>query len=201
MTVAIVITGDIVKSKDLDSDRLTAALRALEDGADRLGAWVGEDLHFTRHRGDGWQICLSMRISALRAALAMRAALRRSDPALQTRMALAVGEVSLPEDGNLNTAQGPAFIASGQLLDQLTSAEIADARGGAEGAAARLAHHISDSWTQAQARAVCPMLAPERPTQEQVAEELGISRQAVRQALQAAGFFDIVAALDLLEAP
>ena len=55
-------------------------------------------------------------------------------------------------------------------------------------------------WTPAQARAVLPMLAPDRPTQEQVAEDSGITRQAVRQALVAAGFPALSTALDLLEA-
>ena len=44
------------------------------------------------------------------------------------------------------------------------------------------------------------MLAPDRPTQEQVAEDSGITRQAVRQALVAAGFPALSTALDLLEA-
>ena len=194
-----VITGDIVGSTNLPRDRLDAALQALHDGAETVSRWLSQDVYFTRHRGDGWQICLPAGATPLRAALAMRAALRRQDRDLRTRMAIATGTAEIPVSGDLNAATGPAFVASGQFLDQLDAAMIADAAGGAIGAVTRLAHHVSDGWTQAQARAVLPMLAPERPTQDAVAEDLGISRQAVRQALVAAGMPDILAALDMLE--
>lgn len=197
----IVVTGDIVGSSDLARDRLDRAFNALETGAQAISDWIGTDVHFTRHRGDGWQICLPATIAPLRAALGMRAALRAADRDLRTRMALAVGAAEIPKDGNLNLASGPAFVASGQLLDQLEHAMIAEAAGGASGAATRLGHAISDGWTQAQARAALPMLAPDRPTQDSVADALGISRQAVRQALVAAGMPDLLAALEMLETP
>lgn len=198
-TVFSVITGDIVGSTSLTEARLEQALAALGEGAALLSGWLGTNVHFTRHRGDGWQICLPPHPAPLRAALTLRAALRRQDRDLRTRMAIATGPAQVPADGNLNTATGPAFVASGQLLDRLDAAMIADASGGAIGALTRLAHHVSDGWTQAQARAALPMLAPDRPTQETVAEDLGITRQAVRQALLAAGMPDILAALDMLD--
>lgn len=200
-TDAIVITGDIAASTRLSADRLTTGLEALDTGAALLGRWLSAPVHFTRHRGDGWQICLPPKIAPLRAALVMRGSLRIADKNLQTRMAIATGPAQVPSDGNLNTATGAAFVASGQLLDRLEGAEIADAAGGATGAATRLAHHISEGWTQAQARSVLPMLAPDRPTQDMVAETLGISRQAVRQALVAAGFPALLAAIEMLETP
>ncbi|WP_240789459.1 MarR family transcriptional regulator [Pseudooceanicola onchidii] len=198
---SIVITGDIVGSTNLPPDRLSAGFEALEDAATRVAGWMRAESHFTRHRGDGWQLCLPDRLAPLRIALTLRAALRATDRRLKTRMALAVGAVQLPASGNLNDATGPAFVASGRLLDSLQGAALADARGGPHGAAAELAHHISDGWTQAQARSVLPMLAPVKPTQEDVAQSLGVTRQAVRQALVAAGYPAISSALDMLETP
>mgnify|MGYP000026407939 CR=1 FL=1 len=201
MPQAIVITGDIVDSTRLSPDRMEGVVAALQAGAALLSEWVEQDTRFTRHRGDGWQICLPPVIAPLRAALTMRAALRQADRQAQSRMALALGPVTLPATQDLNLAGGAGFVESGRLLDRMPKgALIADARGGAEGAVAELAHHISDRWTPAQARAVLPMLAPDRPTQEQVAEDSGITRQAVRQALVAAGFPALSTALDLLEA-
>lgn len=196
---SIVITGDIVGSTTMAPDRLSAGLAALQDTAARVAQWTQSDSHFTRQRGDGWQLCLPARLAPLRIALTLRAALRATDANLATRMAIAVGPVTLPASGNLNEATGAPFVASGRLLDSLQGAAIADARGGADGAAAVLAHHISHGWTQAQARSVLPMLAPDRPTQEEVAQALGVTRQAVRQALVAAGFPAISDALDQLE--
>jgi len=199
----LVITGDIVASTTFVRARFDACLAALDHGAACLAEWVGAPVHMTRHRGDGWQIAISTPpIAPLRAALVMRAALRSVDKSAQTRMAMALGPGTIPDHGDLNHASGNAFVASGRLLDQLTGpATLADARGAAFGAAAALADEISTGWSLAQARSVLPMLAPDRPTQDQVATELGITRQAVRQSLMAAGFPAIAAALDMLEAP
>ena len=197
----LVLTGDLVASSALSPDRLSMALDALSEAAALLEYWYDAPLHFTRHRGDGWQVCLPVDLSALRAALTFRAALRQVDKTLQTRIAIAEGSVDIPPSGDLNAASGTAFTLSGQTLDAMEKhVTIADARDGALAATAELAHHISDDWTPAQARAVLPMLAPERPTQDEVASALSITRQAVRQALLAAGFPSLSAALHHLEA-
>ncbi|WP_353337146.1 MarR family transcriptional regulator [Pseudooceanicola nitratireducens] len=202
----IIVTGDLVASRRLEAAEFDAAQQALRDGAEALTHWLGRPCLLARHRGDGWQLAVPCPAGApplapLRVALVMRAALVRAGERIESRMALATGPAEIPEDGDLNRANGPAFIASGQLLDQLKSGgEMADAAGGAAGAATSLADHISRGWTQAQARSVFPMLAPDRPTQEVVAAQLGISRQAVRQALNAAGFPAIARALAQLEA-
>ena len=74
------------------------------------------------------------------------------------------------------------------------------AQGGAIGAATALADHVSNGWTSAQARAILPFLKTlKRPTQKEVSAFLGISRQAVGQALDAAGYSAIKAALAAIE--
>ena len=70
---------------------------------------------------------------------------------------------------------------------------------GALDAAFRLADHIAQGWTRAQARAVCAMLPPGAGPRRVAAERLNISRQAVDQALWAAGFPAIEAALEQIE--
>jgi hypothetical protein len=50
---------------------------------------------------------------------------------------------------------------------------------GALGAATRLADHVAQGWTPAQARAMCEMLPPGAGPRAAAAERLGITRQAV----------------------
>lgn len=201
-----ILTGDIVDSSDLPAPALTAAFEALGAAAERISGWQGAPTRFTRNRGDGWQVCLSPARPGLREALTMRAALRSLDKTLDTRIAIARGAATLPRDGDLNAATGPAFLQAGHLLDRLEdgtrdSPLMAHADGQATGAAVVLADALSRGWTPAQARAVLPMLAPDAPTHDEVARQLGITRQGVRQALVAAGFPALSRALDLLEQP
>ena len=119
---------------------------------------------------------------------------------VKTRVAIGVGGATLPLSGDLNAAGGPAFTASGRALETAETALIVHASGGALGAATRLADHIAQGWTVAQARAVHHMLLPPAPiTRSAAARQIGISRQGVDKALQGAGFAALDEALAMLE--
>ncbi len=195
-----VLTGDIVASGDLGADELDATLEALGAGAEAVAGWPGVRVAgFARRGGDGWQMAFDAPALGLRAALYLRACVRRLDKARATRVALATGAGQMP-GRDPNAAHGAAFTASGRLLDSLPAARhLDDSAGGAAAAAARLADHLAQGWTQAQARAVAELLPPEAGTRAEAAERLGISRQAVDQAAWAAGFPAIAAALEALE--
>lgn len=137
---------------------------------------------------------------ALRYALCFRAALRAQSETFETRVAIATGDEALGTH-KIETTRTATFIASGTALDAMPNDVLmVHAAGGALQAATLLADHISQGWTVAQARAIEPFLQPRaRVTQQSVAEALGISRQAVGQALDAAGFFVIKSALSALE--
>lgn len=200
--VIAVLTGDLIDSTDLPAPKLETAFAALRDAAGRIARWQphGSSTRFTRTRGDGWQICLAQPHLALRAALCMRAALRSHGKMLETRISIATGHGALPENGDLNSAHGPAFTASGRGLDTLSGhAAMEHADGGALAAAVRLADHISQGWTPAQARAVHLMLWPRDRIRATAAAELEITRQAVNQALWGAGFPALADALDRIE--
>jgi hypothetical protein len=195
-----VLTGDLVASAEMAAPALEQAMATLADTAREISTWAGASLRFTRNRGDGWQVCLARPGLDLRAALRFRAALRRENPRWDSRIALARGPVSLGS-GDLNSASGEAFVAAGRGLDAIARPALwAHANGGALAAATRLADHLSQGWTQAQARAIAPMLDPEPPTHAAVAARYGITRQAVTQALDAAGYDALATALTLLEA-
>ncbi len=196
-----VLTGDLIRSTDLPVAAQTRAFDALEHAARDVAAWQDTPTRFSRSRGDGWQVYLATPHRALRAALYFRAALTATEKGIETRIAIADGEGSAHPPEDLNTATGPAYTASGRALDALGGqATLIHTRGGALGAAVRLADHISRDWTQAQARAMRPMLAPDPPTRAEVGKRLNITRQAVDQALAAAGFAALNDALTLIEA-
>jgi hypothetical protein len=190
-----VLTGDIIGSGDLGPDALGAAIAALENASRDI-----EGAAFARRGGDGWQAAFPAPGRALRHALTLRAALRTQGKDRSTRIAIAAGPGTIPGGLDPNAAHGPAFTASGRLLEALPSgATMAHAAGGALDAATRLADHISTAWTPAQARAMEIMLPPGAPIRAGAAKQLGITRQAVNQALWSAGYPALDAALNLIE--
>ncbi len=203
-----VLTGDIVDSSDLAPEQLDRVLAELSDISRDISVWPNAptapiQTGFARRGGDGWQIALDHPKLALRAALYVVARLHAAQPPIQSRIAVASGAGSLPNapDRDLNSAHGPAFTASGRALtDMPRKSRITHAAGGAIAAVFHLADHISRGWTGPQAQAVALMLVPEAGPRRRAAEQLGITRQAVDQALHAAGFPALERAMDLIEA-
>ncbi|MBV1866572.1 MAG: MarR family transcriptional regulator [Marinosulfonomonas sp.] len=197
-----VLTGDLVRSTDLSQSNLERAMAALENGAADASIWQGSDLQFSRHRGDGWQVALPDPTLALRTALFLRAALRAGGKSLSTRIAIAIGQGMAQQTGNLNTASGPVFVASGRALDGLKPpATMVFADQGTMGAVVRLADQISQGWTPAQAKAMHLALVPGKTTRQTMADTLGITRQGIDQALEAAGYGALSNAIDMIEVP
>lgn len=205
LTNIAVLTGDIVGSTQMSPKDLERAFDALASCAETLSDWHGEDLHFTRQRGDGWQVRLARPKLALRSALAFRAALRSKGKAFSTFMAVAEGPAEpVRPKTDLNTASDAVFVESGRFLDGLKEQEkplqLAHAKGGATNAALILADHISQGWTPAQAAAIQPLLIPHlKISYTDVADILGKSRQAVTKALDGGGFHSIWMALQSIE--
>lgn len=201
-----VFTGDIVDSSDMTSGQLDEVMSALEEMARRIFGWQGapENLPgagFARRGGDGWQIATPETALALRASLFLQSGVKSLDAQYATRIAVAAGEGDLPDGADLNSAHGAAFRTSGRLLDGLSGRGLmAHAEGGALDAGFRLADHIAQGWTRAQARAVHALLPPGSGPRRIAAEALGVTRQAIDQALWSAGFPAIEAALEQIEA-
>lgn len=195
-----VLTGDIVESTELSPRKLDKTLEAIRDASNAIGEWPEVSvLGFARRAGDAWQIAFDAPHFALRAALYIQACVRSLDKNRATRIAIATGSGEMP---NLdpNMAHGDPFTVSGRLVESLPSAIFIDhAAGGAEAAAANLAAHVAQNWTQAQARAMALQLSPKSGSRAETAEQLKITRQAVNQALWSAGYLSIRAALKALE--
>lgn len=204
MTPISILTGDIVDSTSLAPEVLDSLMKTLENSTGEMSGWVtgGLTTAFARRGGDGWQVALGKGPLALRAALYIQASLRSQGEDKATRIAAATGAGQIPADKDLNSAHGAVFNASGRLLEDLQgNVLMAHAAGGALDAAFVLADHISQGWTPAQARAVQTMLRLNDAPRREAAAALGISRQAVDQALKAAGYPALIAAVSAIEAP
>ncbi len=198
-----VLTGDIIGSTQLTSGELDKLMWLLSKTQYYLSHWPDTQAYFARRGGDGWQMVLSNPKYDLRAALYIRARLLTTKlPNGATRIALASGDGDMADQNDPNRGHGPAFTASGRLLETLKArSQMAHAGSGAENACIALADHISQGWTQAQARALRAALPPESGPRAQAAAKLGISRQSVNDALWSAGFPAIERALSSWESP
>ena len=199
-----VLTGDLVASTALGTDKIAQAFEALEACAATQAGWFGAPLHFTRHRGDGWQVVLARPECALRSALAFRAALKARDGALDSYIGAAEGEGPDKIGADLNYETNEVFIKSGAALSWAKTNEdwvrMEYNPKGPLSAAFMLADRISRDWTQPQAAAILPFLAPVHvPTATDVAAQLGKSRQAVSKALDAARYDALLLALQSIE--
>jgi hypothetical protein len=165
---------------------------------------MGESLHFTRHRGDGWQVALAEPKYALRSALAFRAALRSLGSEFDSYIGIAEGEVSGPIEANLNDRTEDVFVKSGRGVDlakQNPSAiRIIHMTDDAVSATAILADHISKDWTPVQANILLRFMHPnEDKTYTEVAARLEKSRQTITKSLASAAYEPLIVALKCLE--
>ena len=189
---AAVLTGDLIGSTKAAPDALETAMALLAKAGAELSAWTDRrDAHFTRFRGDGWQIVVADPGLALRAALFLTARLRAADLDLATRIAIGIGEIDSLGKASLADARGSAFEASGRTLDHMGRTRRLAIEGDGITSFHRIILELLDElasrWTRQQAEATALYLHPDNPTLEQIAPQLGISAQAVNYRLSGAG--------------
>ncbi len=195
-TIHAVLTGDLVGSAERTPASVDEAMRALRQAARDLDAWTGADTHFSRFRGDGWQLYLASPAPSLAAVLLLVASLRTRRTGLETRIALGFGPIQKlgRRRKGLADAAGQAFTLSGRALDAMPRhRRIALAGPGVvlpwHRALFELAAWNAGRWTPEQAEAVALALDPRaRRTQAEIAGVLGVTRQAVQSRLSGAGW-------------
>lgn len=195
-----VMTGDIVKSSQLPDGGLDRIFAHLGRAAEQIAAWQGSSAYLTRNRGDGWQMAVSPAF-ALRAVFAARAAVRMTDKRFDTRIALALGDGTIPGD-TLSDASGPVFTASGQALEHMARKRdmVAAGNAGTYAIALRLSEEIIKRWTEAQAEVAFLALDPSKPTQDALAAKLNMSQQGVQKHLEASGVEALIEICEALDA-
>lgn len=209
MALVAVLTGDLIDSSLAGPAAVDAAMTSLGSSAAAIAAFAGADTRFSRFRGDGWQLVLPSPSVSLRATLLLIARLRAADLGLATRIAIGVGAVDSLGSQDLSDAAGPAFTTSGHLLDRMPH----DRRLAIAGprtpdrppfrqivtpfhtAILALVDQQSQRWTAAQAEAIALTLTQPQKTHAQLADRLGVTRQAVQARLAAAGLSALEPAL------
>lgn len=191
---AAVLTGDLISSTKAPPEAADSAIAQIEAIASQL-----QDVaSFTRYRGDGWQLYLEKPGLALATALLIFAKLRALG-GLESRISIGLGGAYLSSGRNfhnvqtISAANGTAFVFSGQTLDLMPkNRRLVISGEGVDRLHSRLVALIDDRifrWSQEQAQVAALALAPKPPTtQLEIAENLGISRQAVALRLKAANF-------------
>lgn len=184
-----VLTGDIIASRRLPAERLSAVLDAtLALLGSRFGART------ERYRGDGFQIALPEPRYAVTAAVLLRAELIRHSTRTQrwdARLAIAIG----PGEGwqptqRIAEASAPPFVASGEALDRLSGERhlvlrLPDAETGCLDLLVHYLDEMIDGWTPPAAEAVAALLC-HAESQQVLADRLGISQPAVHKRLRTA---------------
>ncbi|MBV6635035.1 MAG: hypothetical protein KI788_03900 [Mameliella sp.] len=185
---ASVLTGDLVASRRHGPEVLDKAMQVLERVSRDFGEDIGAKAVFQRHRGDGWQLFLPLAQPSLRAALRIQAALAAAG-SLATRIGIGVGPAHIPDDGDLAAASGAAFHMAGDVLaglargTHLAVPPIPGALGDAFGALMLFVDREVQGWNRTQGQALFEALRVQTPTQEDIAQKVGVTRQAVQSRL------------------
>lgn len=198
--IVAVLTGDIVASGKIGANDLEAALARISSTAADLSEMADAETRFTRFRGDGWQVVLRTAQLALRAPLMVLADLRASGLEVETRISVGVGHVTSLGTSDLSDASGSAFSVSGHHLDDMPKHRRLAIAGGRDtavhGVADKewqaaifdMAEWIAGRWSRHQAQAMAMALRDDWQTQDDLAQRLGITRQAMHARLTGAGF-------------
>jgi hypothetical protein len=205
-----VLTGDIVKSRDLSADQSKALQNRLKSAAQEFelvfpGTLVGS-LGITR--GDGWQVALQQPEYALRLALFFRAVVK-SEFKTDTRVSIGTGPVDRLEPNNIIESTGPAFEHSGHGLEDLQKTHRLALCAQSEESRDRIIMNLLDcivsKWTDKESFAVAGTILGH--TQDEIAESSPVSersgkkptRQAVAYALTRASWTTVRPCIEFFE--
>lgn len=194
--LAAVLTGRLTGAAD-GSDAAETAMISLAAAAGAIADWTGEETRFTRFRGDGWQIYLDDPSLSLDATLYLRSQIIAARSGLGLRIGVGYGRVERMGPRDLSDAAGSAFVRSGQALDRMARSRVLALAGPDivrpwHWALFDLTLWHADRWSAEQAEAVAMALdslhGPRPLRQEDMADRLGVTRQAVQARLRSAGW-------------
>jgi hypothetical protein len=207
-----VITGDFIDSSKLapkEWDRLHDVMKQSSQLLrDSFKAIVPLDVDI--FRGDSWQMLVLDPAKAPRLSLFYRATIRAKTaiPNLDTRMAIAIGNIDSIPKTRVSEGHGDAYLLSGEALDKLNRTKTAnmcfahknDEIAEAFDVIVRLMDVIATRWTDKQALAISGALMGMK--QEKIAEKLWekkITQQAVAQHLSRAGWDAVEKGIEYFE--
>ncbi|HOI13575.1 MAG TPA: hypothetical protein PLG75_06940 [Methanoculleus sp.] len=199
--VYAVLTGDLVRSRDIKNAYGEECIRCLKDTLAEIG--TDYTAPFSIFRGDSFQGVSSNPEEALEDAVLLRlkliAGFDRDNSALRmdARIAVGIGTIRyLPEDGSAGEGDGEAFRLSGLELDAMKKTRRGiivktpwEDFNTTLSVFCDVLDRMIDGYTKRQAEAV--MLALAGLTQKEIGDRVGTSQSAVSYRLKGTGY-DII---------
>jgi hypothetical protein len=193
-----VLTGDIINSRKVKSpEEWMARLKAV------LNCYGKPPATWQVFRGDSFQL-KTKSTEALQAAYQIRAAIK-SIEGLDVRISIGLGSISYTGK-KITESSGEALIHSGEAFDELKSKKKKLEIRSSDKALNRelntmilLAEGLVESWTRGSAEAMNLFLHKPATSQNQLAEELGISQPSVSSRLSVAHAAEVKEMLDYYE--
>lgn len=199
-----VITGDVAGSSRFEGEQRQKLLSVLKQSFALVSEMLGDDVMafpFEIFRGDSFQGVLQNPAKALKAALIIRAGLRKGfkttlKEAVDARIAVGIGTISMLPDGRGGEGDGEAYRNSGPMLDKMTKEsrfikivtpwQPVNQELNVECA---LLDTIILRWSSQQAEVFIETCKGK--TQEQIATELNISQPGIRKRIQSSHIYPI----------
>lgn len=205
-----VITGDIVKSSDLNRTERATLLKVLKEIFEKINGLSDEKeggMPFEIYRGDSFQGVLSDPVQALKVCLLFKVSLRASTEttlkkAWDARIALGLGSISFISEKGAE-GDGEAFRRSGPELDDMKGDNRLKIRTPWKEVDQELdvlcsfADVVISRWTTQQAEVILGQM--EGLTQQQIASRYNISQVAVHHRLKNSGWTAMSKFLDRYE--
>jgi hypothetical protein len=212
--ICAVLTGDLVKSANLDPVNLKVVIQSIKEGQAMFGkvypgSMIGEaDIY----SGDSWQVLMRDEYLSIRAVLYFRALVKAVEGLnADTRISLAWGKIDEiavnPE--RISESIGEAFTLSGRALAEMDKSRRLIMKlpetliQNIENAYFLLPHTlllldiISNHWTEKQAEAIASALLG--VTQKKIAAEINIVQSTVNKRLNGAGWNNLRQFLEHVE--
>lgn len=199
-----VITGDVAGSSRFEGEHRALLLSAMKQSFALVSEMLGDDVMafpFEIFRGDSFQGVLQHPAKALKAALIIRAGLRKSfqttlKDAVDARIAVGIGAISMLPDGRGGEGDGEAYRNSGPLLDKMAKESLFikittpwEAMNKELDVECALVDTIISKWSSKQAEVFIETWKGK--TQEQMATELNISQPGIRKRIQSSHIYPI----------
>jgi len=125
MQIQGVITGDIVDSTKIESNKRTDLLLALKETIADINEYIDKSVKAEIYRGDSFQIVIPNPVETLRIAILVRLGLQNRTPENSTRLkkwdariSIGIGDISF-NASSIVESDGEAFRNSGRAFDRL----------------------------------------------------------------------------------
>lgn len=203
-----VLTGDLVRSTRLTSEKLDQARATVQQTVEDISCWAPSLVVAPAEffRGDSWQFVLGDARYFLRAAVYLRTMLRQADKEWDTRIGIGLGTFDKLDKERTSLSTGEAFILSGHQLDGISglagfSVGLPEklSRLGWVNPMAALCSALVDQWSQRQAEIFRSMLLPKPPSQVELALDRHVTKQAISKALTTGGYAALLSSLQWIE--